>query len=125
MPLTTLATLLGLAAAGLYAWSAGGTLAAGALAGTLAGAALTGWGVLRQRRVIAHDPARALRVLVESFLLKLLGVAAGAGLLAFVPTLARAFDWRAFVVAFGGGALTVLLPGTFENARRFGRSAAE
>src|SRR4029453_14661047 len=68
MTLTTTATLLGLALAGIVAWALEGADRNGTLAGAAAGAAVTAWGVARQRRAIRTRPAGALRVLVEGFL---------------------------------------------------------
>ena len=117
MSLTTIATLAGLAAAGLVAWRLGGSLGAGAAAGFVAGASVTLWGIARQRRVILAHPARALQTMVESFLAKLGAVVLSALLLVFVAPLRQAVDWRSFLVGFAGAVLVVLLPVTWDNAR--------
>lgn len=117
MPWTMLATSSGLIGSGLFAWLYGGAIGAGVVTGFLAGAAVTAWGVVRQRRAIPTDPGRAMRILVEGFLVKLAAVTCFALVLGLVPRLRGALDWRAFVVAFGAAALVVLFPGTAENAR--------
>jgi hypothetical protein len=117
MTLTTLTTSIGLAAAvALAAWL-GGAPGSGVLAGFCVGAAVTGWGVLRQRRVLRSYPQHAMRTMVEGFLAKLALVAVAAVLFVLVPALRQAADWRSFLLAFAAAVLLVLLPGTFDNAR--------
>ena len=119
MSLTTTATLIGLGASLFVAWRLGGALGAGASAGFVVGAAVTGWGIVRQRRVIASRPGRALQALVEGFLAKLAVIVLATLALVLVPPLGAALDWRAFLVAFAAAVLIVLLPGTWENAGLF------
>ena len=70
MNLTTLSTAIGLVGAGALAFRLGGASGVGVVAGFLVGAGVTGWGLLRQRRVLRAAPHRALRAMVEGFLAK-------------------------------------------------------
>ncbi len=117
MTLTATASLIGLAAAALLAWRLGGSVGAGVLAGFLGSCAVTGWGILRQRRVLSSAPERALRVMVESFLVKLVLVLVATLGLLFIPSVRAVLDAAAFLLAFAGGVLVVLVSGTIDNAK--------
>lgn len=117
MTLTTLSTLAGLAAAlSLAAWL-GGAEGTGVLTGFLAGAAVTGACLLRQRRVLRAQPSRALRSMVEGFLVKLAAVVAVVLCFVVFPVVRETADLRAFFLAFAGSILLVLFTGTVDNAR--------
>ncbi len=117
MTLTATASLVGLAVAALVAWRLGGPAGTGVLAGFLGASAITGWGILRQRRVLSSAPERALRVMVESFLVKLALVLVATLALLFIPSVRAVLDAAGFLLAFAGGALVILVAGTIDNAR--------
>jgi len=125
MTLTTLSTLAGLAAALALAAALGGAEGTGVLAGFLAGAAVTGACLLRQRRVLRAAPSRALRSMIEGFLVKLGAVVVV--VLAFVlfPVVRELLDVRSFFLAFAGSILLVLFAGTYDNARVLRERRAE
>jgi amino acid permease len=125
MNLSTLTTSIGLAAAGFLAISMGGAHGTGVLAGYLSGAAITGFCLVRQRRVLRTAPQRALQTMVEGFLGKLGGVVVGTLAILFVPGLRNVLDLASFLLAFAAAVLLVLLPGTFENARILRERRAE
>lgn len=117
MTLTTLSTLAGLAAAlSLAAWL-GGAEGTGVLTGFLAGAAVTGACLLRQRKVLREMPSRALRSMVEGFLVKLAATVVVVLCFVIFPAVREAADLRTFFLAFAGSMLLVLFTGTFENAQ--------
>jgi hypothetical protein len=117
MTLTTLSTLAGLAAAlSLAAWL-GGAEGTGVLAGFLAGAALTGACLLRQRRILRALPGRALRSMVEGFLVKLGAVVLAVLCFVVFPAVRGTVDVRTFFLAFAGSILLVLFTGTYDNAQ--------
>lgn len=117
MTLTNLSTLAGLAAAlSLAAWL-GGAEGTGVLAGFLAGAAVTGACLVRQRAILRATPQRALRSMVEGFLIKLAAVVIAVLLFVVFPTIRQAADLRAFFLAFAASILLVLFAGTYDNAR--------
>jgi hypothetical protein len=89
------------------------------------GATVTGACLVRQRAILRATPQRALRSMVEGFLIKLAAVLVA--VLAFVifPGVRRAADLRTFFLAFAASILLVLFAGTIDNARvlREGRSS--
>ncbi|HEV8114028.1 MAG TPA: hypothetical protein VGR31_14740 [Planctomycetota bacterium] len=117
MTLTTLSTLAGLGAALWIAAALGGAQGVGVLAGFLAGAAVTGACVARQRTVLRALPGRALRSMVEGFLVKLGAVVAAVLLFVVFPRIRETADVRSFFLAFAGAVLLVLFCGTIDNAR--------
>ena len=125
MTLTTLSTLAGLAAAISLAAFLGGAEGTGVLTGYLAGAAVTGACFVRQRRILRERPDRALRSMIEGFLVKLGAVVAV--VLAFVvfPALREVADLKTFFLAFAGSMLLLLFTGTFENAQSLRGRRAE
>ena len=117
MNLTTVSTLAGLAAAlSLAAWL-GGAEGAGVLIGFLAGASVTGACLVRQRAVLRAAPQRALRTMVEGFLIKLGAVVAAVLLFVVFPRVRETADLRSFFLAFAASILLVLFAGTCDNAR--------
>jgi hypothetical protein len=117
MTLTTVVTLLGIAALAAVAWMLGGALGTGVLAGGLLAASATAFGLAWQRHVVRTDPGRAMGAMVVAFLIKLAALGLGAAGLRYIePASARA-DWQGFVLAFVAVAVVVLIPGTFDNAR--------
>jgi hypothetical protein len=117
MTLTTLSTLAGLAAAvSLAAWL-GGAEGTGVLTGFLTGAVVTGACLLRQRKVLRARPDRALRSMIEGFLVKLGAVVAVVTCFVAVPGLREIADLRSFFLAFAGSMLLLLFTGTFDNAQ--------
>ena len=113
----TRASLTALACAALAAACAPALpppLAAGAVAGACAGAAASLWSAARVRRTLLGRAERAMRALVEGFLLKLAVLVAGAVALRWVDALAAHADWRAYALAFGASAVTVLLVSVYE-----------
>lgn len=125
MNLTTLTTSLGLAAAASLAALLRGAPGTGVLTGYAAGAALTSALLLRQRRVLAVAPRRALQTMVEGFLAKLAAIVALTAAILLVPGLRARCDLAATLIAFAAAVLIVLLPGTFENARILRERRAE
>lgn len=125
MTLTTLSTLAGLAAAlSLAAWL-GGAEGTGVLTGFLAGAAVTGACLVRQRKVLRARPDRALRSMVEGFLVKLAAVVAVVLVFVVVRPLREIADIRSFFLAFAGSILLLLFTGTFDNAQLLRERRAE
>lgn len=125
MNLTTLTTSLGLVAAASLAALLRGAPGMGVLTGYVAGAAVTSALLVRQRRVLASSPRRALQTMVEGFLAKLGAIVALTAAILLVPGLRDRCDLAATLVAFGAAVLIVLLPGTFENARLLRERRAE
>jgi hypothetical protein len=125
MNLTTLTTSLGLVAAASLAALYRGATGMGVLTGYVAGAAVTSAMLLRQRRVLATAPRRALQTMVEGFLAKLGAMVALTAAILLVPGLRARCDLACALLAFGAAVLLVLLPGTFENARILRERRAE
>lgn len=113
---TTTTLLLGLAA-GICAWSLGGTPGAGVLAGFLLGAtvgqALAGW----HRKVARTRPDFLLAALVGGFGIKLVLLVGLTAVFRFVPYAAERIDWRGFALSFAVVAITLLLVSTPDAAR--------
>jgi hypothetical protein len=125
MTLTTLSTLAGLAAAlSLAAWL-GGAQGTGVLTGFLAGSTVTGACLMRQRKVLLARPDRALRSMIEGFLVKLGAVVAVVIAFAAFPALREIADLRSFFLAFAGSMLLLLFTGTFDNAQLLRERRAE
>jgi hypothetical protein len=117
MSSTTQITLLGTSAAAAAAWFAAGPVGAGILAGFLAGAATAGAAALLQHRLARLAPRWIFHALLASLLFKA-GMLVCAGLLLhYVPALARAFDLRAFLLAFAAAVLLLLAPATLDTLR--------
>lgn len=125
MTLTTFSTLAGLAAALSIAFGLGGAEGVGVATGFLAGAAVTGACLARQRTILRAMPSRALRSMVEGFLVKLASVVVLVLLFALVPAIRAAADLRAFFLAFTASILLVLFVGTYDNARILRERGAE
>ncbi len=117
MKLTTLGTLLTLAAAAVIAGALGGRLAWGVVAGALCGCAVAGLAAAWQRHVLRTRPERLVSAMAGSFLFKLAFVLMGALAFRYVPSAAERADWRSFLAAFAGAVLVVMLLATAETAR--------
>jgi hypothetical protein len=113
----TRATLTALAAAA-FAGLVGALVSPAASAGAFAGACLGGFasalGIARVQRALSDRPDRALRALVEAFLLKLALLVGGALAAQRVVAVAERADWRAFVLGFGVAAVSALLAGAYD-----------
>jgi len=114
MSRTSLGTLVGLALAALVAAGLGGRVGTGVVAGYLLGASIGLVGFLWQRSLVA-EPRKVLYASVFSFLLKLLGLAAGTLALRFVAALGNLADWRAFLFTYAVAAYLSLVGGALEN----------
>jgi hypothetical protein len=125
MTLTTGATLIGLAAIAVVAWSLGGTSGTGVLAGGLLAASVTGFGLVWQRHMMRTAPKQALNATVVAFLLKVVVLASGALCLHFIEPLGARADLETFLLGFVGLAVVVLIPGTVDNVRGLGGSARD
>lgn len=117
MNLTTLITLVGCAAAGVFAWSVGGALATGVVTGFLLGATVSGLCILRLKMAVKKNPDAILRVALEGFLVKMAFLTIGGVAFGFIAPLGEMVDVRGFLIAFVTGAVLVLIPGSLEAVR--------
>lgn len=117
MTLTTITTLLGLAASCAVAWTLGGREGTGALAGFLAGATVAGAALLAQRRLAVRAPNLIAASIMASFLIKAFAMLALTLTVRYYAPLAEIADARAFLFGFGGATLLVLAPATLDTLR--------
>ena len=117
MNLTTLTTLVGCAAAGVFAWSVGGSVGTGVVTGFLLGASVSGLSILRLKLASKKNPDAIVRVAIEGFLIKLAFLLIGGLSFGFIAPLGEIVDVRGFLIAFVIGAVLVLVPGTLETVR--------
>jgi len=117
MNVTTVTTILGSAAAALFAWRWSGAVGTGVLCGFLAGAAVSGLCILRLRMASKKDPGTIVRVTLEGFMVKLAFLLIGGLSFGLIEPLGELVDVRAFLIAFVSGAVLVLIPGTLETVR--------
>jgi len=124
MKLYSTSLAIGLAAAGIAAWVAGGTLGAGLLLGALVGLGISAVAVAKQRRALVEDPRRAMTIFGLAALVKLLALGVGGALLRYVDALAVRADWVGFLIALPVAALWVSTLGAIDNMKVLERRAA-
>lgn len=117
MNTSTVAALIGLAAALAVGWALAGTAGNGVVLGYLAGALVTGATLVWQRHELAHRPERLLATALTGFTIKLAAVLGGALFLRYFEPAAHFFDWKSFLIAFATSAILILIPGTIDNVR--------
>lgn len=117
MTLTTIATLVGLAASAAIGWSYGGRMGTGVISGYLAGAFVAGLALIAQRRLAAMRPELLSASVMASFLIKAFAMLLLVLAVRYVAPLAEVADARGFLFGFGGATLLVLGPATFETLR--------
>lgn len=111
----TIGTLGGALIAMLCAWSMGGREGTGVLAGYLLGGSLSGFGMAWQMHLLRTRPQRVLLATVTVYLLKLATLLAAVLCFRYLEPAARYVEWRAFLVAFAGGILLVMVVGSLDT----------
>jgi hypothetical protein len=89
-------------------------MCAGAVLGSVVGGGASLISMARVRRALAQRSERAMQALVEGFLFKLVLLGAAIAAFRLLPSLAARADWRAFLIAFGTAAVTVLFAAVYE-----------
>ncbi len=117
MTLTTITTLVGLAASSAIAWLLGGRMGTGVFAGYLAGAFVAGLALLAQRRLSAMRPELLPASVMAGFLIKAFAMLVLVLVVRYVAPLAAVADARGFLFGFGGSTLLVLGPATLDTLR--------
>jgi hypothetical protein len=116
-PYTLTGALLGAALAALVGWRLGGSAGAGIALGYLYGATLCALGLAWQIHWLRRRPARALRALAESMLVKLFALLGAALAIRYLAPVAERVDWRSFLIAFAAAVALVLVPGSLDLSR--------
>ncbi len=125
MSRTSIVSLLGLGAAVLVASRFEGALSVGVVAGYLCGASIALTSGLWVAHSVQHRPDRAMRSLLEGFLVKLGVLVVATVCMRYIPAVGAVADYRSFLSAYAGAAVLILLMSTLENSRRLrGESAA-
>jgi len=117
MSLTTATTLCLFALCVALAWWLSGREGAGVLGGFLCGAAIAGATLGLQRKIALERPRFLVHAVFAGFLIKAFALLALTLLVALVPAISANVHPVAFLVAFAGTALLILLPATLDTLK--------
>ncbi len=117
MTLTTITTVLGLAASCAVAWMLGGREGTGVLAGFLAGAFIAGVALIAQHRLAVRRSELLAASVMASFLIKAFAMLVLTLTVRYVAPLAEIADARTFLFGYAGATLLVLAPATLDTLR--------